>query len=253
MSLGQQMKTRRQELGLSRAALAERLGLSPSAISNYENGISSPKEEVLLRLFDVLEVEPNYLFQDSFSARNGALSPAEVQLIERYRALSAKGKLAVGAVMDAAEEDRHSRVVSLPSPKSTRQIPLFASPAAAGYASPVLGEEYELIAADGAPERAQFAVRICGDSMEPQIADGSIVYVSREPLHNGDVGIFCVDGDMFCKQYYKDPLNMVYLFSLNRARADADIVLTPGSGRTLACFGRVLTTKRYPLPDGRGI
>ncbi len=117
MSLGQQMKTRRQELGLSRAALAERLGLSPSAISNYENGISSPKEEVLLRLFDVLEVEPNYLFQDSFSARNGALSPAEVQLIERYRALSAKGKLAVGAVMDAAEEDRHSRVVSLPSPQ----------------------------------------------------------------------------------------------------------------------------------------
>lgn len=251
MSLGQQMKTRRQELGLSRAALADRLGVSLSAISNYENGISSPKEEVLLRLFDVLEVEPNYLFQDDFSARSGVLSPGEVQLVARYRALSAKGKLAVGAVMDAAEEDRHSRVVSLPAPKSTRQIPLFASPAAAGYASPVLGEEYELIAADGAPERAQFAVRICGDSMEPQIADGSIVFVSREPLQNGDVGIFCVDGDMFCKQYYKDPLDMVYLFSLNRGRADADIVLTPASGRTLACFGRVLTPKRYPLPDGR--
>ena len=34
MSLGQQMKTRRTELGLSRAALAERLGVSLSAISN---------------------------------------------------------------------------------------------------------------------------------------------------------------------------------------------------------------------------
>ena len=86
--------------------------------------------------------------------------------------------------------------------------------------------------------------------MEPQIPDGSIVYVARQPLQNGDVGIFCVDGDMFCKQYYKDPLGIVYLFSLNRRRADADIVLSASSGRTLACFGRVLLGRRFPLPDG---
>ena len=54
------------------------------------------------------------------------------------------------------------------------------------------------------------------------------------------MGIFCVDRDIFCKQYYKDPAGTVYLFSLNRARADADVVLTAGSGRTLACFGRVI-------------
>lgn len=42
------------------------------------------------------------------------------------------------------------------------------------------------------------------------------------------MGIFCVDGDIFCKQYYKDPAGTVYLFSLNRARADADVVLTAG-------------------------
>lgn len=253
MSLGHQMKTRRMELGLSRAALAERLGVSLSAISNYENGISSPKEDILLRLFDVLEVEPNYLFQDSFSAKSSLLSPGEARLVERYRALTAKGKLAVGAVMDAAEENYRSHVASLPEQQSMRQIPLFASPAAAGYASPVLGEEYEMVDAGNAPENAQFAVRICGDSMEPHIADGSIVYVGREPLQNGDVGIFCVDGDMFCKQYYRDPLGMVYLFSLNRARADADIVLTPSSGRALACFGRVLTAKHFPLPEGRKV
>ena len=76
--------------------------------------------------------------------------------------------------------------------------------------------------------------------MVPYIPDGSVVYVNRDPLKAGDVGIFCVDGDIFCKQYYKDPAGTVYLFSLNRARADADVVLTAGSGRTLACFGRVI-------------
>jgi hypothetical protein len=40
---------------------------------------------------------------------------------------------------------------------------------------------------------------------------------------------------------------MVYLFSLNRARADADILLTPGSGRGLVCFGRVIM-HALPLP-----
>ena len=43
MSFGKQMRLRREELHLSRAALAEELGVSPSAISNYENGVSSPK------------------------------------------------------------------------------------------------------------------------------------------------------------------------------------------------------------------
>ena len=64
-------------------------------------------------------------------------------------------------------------------------------------------------------------------------------------LQNGDVGIFCVDGDLFCKQYYKDPAGVVYLFSLNRKRADADVILPPSGSRGLVCFGRVIL---HPLP-----
>ena len=45
---------------------------------------------------------------------------------------------------------------------------------------------------------------------------------------------------MLCKQYVRDQLGMVYLFSLNRRRADADVVLPRDSGRTMVCFGRVL-------------
>ena len=60
------------------------------------------------------------------------------------------------------------------------------------------------------------------------------------PCSPGDVGIFCVDGDMLCKQYYRDPMGTVYLFSLNRSRSDADQVFTAGSGRSLTCFGRVM-------------
>ena len=112
----------------------------------------------------------------------------------------------------------------------------------------MFGEDYELLTVTGdVPPGAELAVRIQGDSMSPLIADGSVVYVNHDPLQNGDVGIFCVDGDMLCKQYYKDPFGNVYLFSLNRARADADVLMTPASGRSLVCFGRVIL-HAPPLP-----
>ena len=129
-----------------------------------------------------------------------------------------------------------------------RQIPLYSSPAAAGYAAPVFGEDFDYIPVQGdVPAGAEFAVRIQGDSMTPLIPDGSVVYVNRDPIQSGDVGIFCVDGGMLCKQYYRDPMGTVYLFSLNRRRADADVVLTASSGQTLVSFGRVML-HRQPLP-----
>ena len=77
----------------------------------------------------------------------------------------------------------------------------------------------------------------------------SVVYVNRDPLADGDVGIFCVDGAMLCKQYHRDALGMTYLFSLNRARADADVVLTSTGTRSLACFGRVMLPHRLAVPQ----
>ena len=132
--------------------------------------------------------------------------------------------------------------------KSKRMIPLYRTPAAAGYAAPVFGEDFDYIpVTEEVPQAAEFALRISGDSMMPYIADGSVVYVNREPLQTGDVGIFCVDGGMFCKQYDQDDGGIVHLYSLNRSRADADVVLTPSSSRTLVCFGRVIMAP-LPLP-----
>lgn len=247
MSFGGQLKKRREELGLSRGALADRLGISVSAVSNYENGVSFPKEDVVLRMFDGLETDPNTLFQDSFRARDKVLSPSERQLLKQYRGLSPRGRESVRSVIEALCAYR-DEVEEAREERPPRLIPLYRSPAAAGYAAPVFGEDFDSIpVTDEVPQAAEFAVRIQGDSMAPYITDGSVVYVNRDPLAPGDVGIFCVDGEMFCKQYYRDPAGAVYLFSLNRARADADLLLMPGGSRGLACFGRVML-HTFPLP-----
>lgn len=245
MNFAQRCRERREELGLSRQQLSELLGVSLSAVSNYETGVSFPKEEILLRLFDALRTDPNTLFQDSFRHGGTALSRSERALIARYRTLSPLGRESLRSVADTLC-DYQSELGRDRGDGEKRVIPLYRSGAAAGYAAPVFGEDFDyLTVEDDVPQAAEFAVRIQGDSMEPFIADGDVVYVNRDPLGIGDVGIFWVDGDMLCKQYYKDSAGVVYLFSLNRARADADVVLTADSGRRLACFGRVLM---HPLP-----
>lgn len=246
MAFGDRIKARREELAFSRPQLADRLGVTPSTVSNYETGVSFPKEEMMLRLFDCLETDPNTLFQDSFRRGRDVLTQQERHLLAQYRALSPLGREGVQAVLEALGAYR-AELEAAPD-REPRVIPLYQTPAAAGYAAPVFGEDYDSIpVTDGVPAAAEFAVRIQGDSMAPFIADGDVVYVNHDPLKAGDVGIFCVDGEMFCKQYYKDPAGTVYLFSLNRARADADLVLTAGSGRTLVCFGRVIL-HAPPLP-----
>ncbi len=249
MGFGEQLRRRREELGISRAQLAERLGVSRSAVGNYETGVSAPKEEVLLRLFDALHVDPNYLYRDSFRAASQfSCSGEERSLLEKYRALSLTGRQTVHTLVDSLAGWQAELQSELPEAEP-RVIPLYRSPAAAGYAAPVCGEDFELLTVTGTvPAGAELAVRIQGDSMEPRIADGDVVYVNHDPLGNGDVGIFCVDGDMLCKQYYRDPLGVVYLFSLNRRRADADVVFPRGSGRSLTCFGRVMMHAQ-PLPE----
>lgn len=130
-------------------------------------------------------------------------------------------------------------------------INLFVEPSAAGIAVPTMGrdyEPYELQPND--PPGAAYAVRIQGDSMEPDFPDGSIVFINHDAMRDGEIGIFSVDGGTVCKQYHQEG-GIVYLFSLNRRRSDADIVLVPGGNRSFVCQGRVITRKRYPVP-GRG-
>ena len=167
MNFGKRMQARREELGLSQLTLARQLGVSQSTVGNYEAGISFPKEEILLRLFDCLETDPNTLFQDSFQGGAQVLSPSEQRLVEQYRALSPAGRESVQAVMEALRSYQAELEHTAPH-QEPRVIPLYRTPAAAGYASPVFGEDFDyLTVGDDVPRGAEFAVRIQGDSMAP--------------------------------------------------------------------------------------
>ncbi len=191
-------------------------------------------------------------------AKNDASSLAEeaMKLVKAYDKLDRAGRRAVKVTIAdqrarMEEERKAARSRETEGGEAdgpVRVIPLYYTPAAAGYASPAFGDDFEYVEVGGEiPAYADFAVKIDGDSMEPYIRDGGIVSVNRDPLSDGDVGIFYCDGDMLCKQYLRGRDGTVHLLSLNRDRADADRHIPPESGVSLVCYGRVILPRR-PAP-----
>ena len=67
MGIGKRIREARLLKGMSREQLASLLNITVSSIGNYENDVSHPKEEILIRLFHALGVDANFLFQDQMT------------------------------------------------------------------------------------------------------------------------------------------------------------------------------------------
>lgn len=279
--IGFRIKQRREELGLTLEDIASYVKVARSTIQRYEAGsISRPKLPVLYSISQALRVSPDWLLgitddpipSKSLNAESNAafdrtltsdapvapskkapsISDEAMRMARDYDKLDNWGRQAVRDLADtelARMEDEARFMNSAALEDEPKIINLYAEPAAAGIAVPTMGVDFEpyTLKPDD-PHGAAFAVRLQGDSMEPYFPDGSIVFVNHDAMVNGDIGIFCVDSGTVCKQYYRDPLGMVYLFSLNRNRSDADVILGPSSNRTLICQGRVITKRRFPIP-----
>lgn len=246
--------------GLNQVQLAEKLGISKATVNNWTRGNNSPDVDMvpqickalgiaILDLYSPRENEPIELHSEKrISSSN--LSEEAQQVAQDYSQLDQPGKNVVRVVIQEegkrVKAEKEKRQVPAFEPQTVRRIPLYFTPAAAGMTSPAEGQDYEMIeVGKDVPWNADFAVKIDGESMEPYIRDGSTVYVNREPLENGDVGIFYVDGNMICKQYYKDEDGNVRLLSLNRACRYADRYISAKDTDTVMMYyGRVLLPRR---------
>ena len=61
-SLGDRIRARREQLNMTQAQLADKIGVKIATISRYESGsIPNPPQERLAALIDALKVDANYL------------------------------------------------------------------------------------------------------------------------------------------------------------------------------------------------
>ena len=104
MSFASRLKQAREDANFTQQELANALGITKSAVGNYENGVSSPKWDILLKIFDVLHVEPNFLYQDSFSPESNTttnLTSQQSTLLSSFDQLNEEGQ---GKVIEYTED-----------------------------------------------------------------------------------------------------------------------------------------------------
>lgn len=222
-SLGETLTRLRRGSGLTQARVAELLcsrglDIRPAGVSKWEKGQTMPNAEQFLALCDIYSVQD---VMSEFTGSGGLLA-----------GLNAEGRALVYG---------YARVLKLcglygEQKRSSRTLPLYSLAASAGTGQFLDDESSEPIDAEAAPEGADFAVRIAGDSMEPEIPDGCTVWVRRrETLEDGRVGIFVRDGEAFCKRLQRDE-NGAYLASVNPKYAPIRL----GGDSSVAVCGEVV-------------
>ena len=117
MSIGTRIKQRREELGLTQPTLAKMVGVSKGAIGNYESEVSSPNEPILIKLFDALQCDANFLYQDYIDINTGSndfnVSDHEKDVIRAYRKQSPTVQAAIDRMLEIespAEEKQAKKI-----------------------------------------------------------------------------------------------------------------------------------------------
>ncbi|WP_251354037.1 helix-turn-helix domain-containing protein [Hominisplanchenecus murintestinalis] len=105
MGIGYRIKEARENQGLTQTELGKIVGVTGSAITNYENETSHPKEPIMYKLIEALKVDANYLFQDCVKLPKEAndVTLAEYEHIKKYRLISTHspdGSVVVDTVLD---------------------------------------------------------------------------------------------------------------------------------------------------------
>lgn len=110
MGIGNRIKEARNNLGYTQEKLAELLGVTKGAVANYENETSHPKEPIMYKLIETLNVDANYLFQDCVKLPKEVndVTLAEYKHIKKYRSLDPHGRDMVDTVLQKEVERMES-------------------------------------------------------------------------------------------------------------------------------------------------
>lgn len=240
-------------LGKSPNAVAEaaKAVKSSGSVTGWRNG-AMPRSTSLVALANYftsngIPCTPEDLLSDGSNAETPDWLK---EFAKKFSALDSHGKQLVDLVLTAEYERCTALEIEKDNIVDLGTIRHYLYSPAAGTNGLISGEDYEDIPrTPDMPESADFCLTVSGDSMEPYIMDGQMVFVKETaPINDFDVGVFFYDGSTYVKQYCPSYDGSVYLLSANPKREDANITVKRDSASSLVCFGKVILPKKLPRP-----
>lgn len=209
-SLGEIIAKHRKKMGLSQVDISKMLGtyginITNKAVSTWEKDVAEPSSSVLLILCKILNIT------DIYGDRYGKNPDNPLAT------LNDEGKAKALEYIELLKKSGMYEPVQATIIPFRRNIRLFDIPASAGTGSFLDSDDFTMLeVGEEVPADADFGIRISGDSMEPQFINGQIVWIhQQETLSDGEIGIFFLDGDAYCKKL-KDDTDGLFLVSLNK-------------------------------------
>lgn len=226
------------EKNISPTATLQSLKISTSKLTAWKNG-SLPSASVLILLSEFFQTSIDYLLKgESKSSSTVDLTADEHELLQYFKKLSDKSK---GIVLGRAEQlaELEDPIANEPEQVEEPTIQIkhsyYRVSAGTGFDLPE-GDNWEMIDIPDTPEarKADFAITIKGNSMEPVYFDGDIVLVKQQPaVELGEIGIFNIENNGYIKKFGGDRL-----ISLNDAYDD--IILSEYDEDCNHCLGKVI-------------
>ena len=220
----------------------------------YKRGYAGAKLSTIRKLADYFNTTLDYLMRDEITDRNYGktynfqVNSLETEIIEKYRTLDGYGKDIINTILEKelhrTEEQKRERQKNMFVKE--KQASYLCSPVERNYPEGIYALEdfkdeenrvsmpvydfgvsagtgvfldnpcYEVISMpeDRLSRKANFALWVSGDSMEPRFHDGDLVLVKIQPnVEPGEIGIFVLNGEGYIKKFGGDKLislNPVY-------------------------------------------
>lgn len=215
VSFGEKIKSARKAKGFTQKQLAAKINAAHNSISDWENDKNKPDPDTIELLCGVLEITPNYLL----TASPEDFSPKDKLLVRRYNDLDSIGQSHVDAVLQWETERLQQLDHAASAPAATRIINYYYRLASAGTGQIIFDmPPTKRIEIPAIPEyeKADYAIGVNGNSMEPVYHDGDTLLVEMtDSVEIGEIGIFLVNGESFVKKRGESELISLNLGSKN--------------------------------------
>lgn len=186
--------------GIDRTTLSKRLGVSYTTLTDWIKGNTYPRIDKIELLANYFGIAKSDLVEDKLT---------DIQSIYNKLHPNRQNK-----VFNFAQRQLEEQNKVVPLVGSTA-----ANPTELTYGDPI----YDEVVSTDVPEKADCAIIVRGDSMEPKYKDGSIVFYKRqETIESGQIGVVEIDGDgVTLKKVILDyENNQIILRSLNKKYYD---------------------------------
>ena len=191
----------REELGMEQKALANMVGVTANAVSNWERGRARPDVNLLPDICEALQITLYQLY--GLNDPSVKYTAVEDTFIENYRQLTPGHQYALRAMAQNLLQVQQAEGC-----REIHKLTCFEHQLAAGIGDP---SEFEdsgtpiYVYDDSLTCRADCVFTVNGDSMEPDYPDGCMVLVKRisdsGELTPGDIGAFMIDNETYIKEY----------------------------------------------------